>query len=149
MSAGPTELLILRLGLIAVMFIFVAVVALTLRGGLGAATEPRAARGRARSTWRLVVVSPGDSGLKRGADFVLAGSMLVGRDGRAGIVIPAASVSTRHATIERVTSGWKVTDLGSTNGTFVDGRGVDGRGVVLHGGERLMLGGVELQLVSD
>lgn len=148
MNAGPTELLFLRLGLIAVMFLFVAIVAITLRGGLRASASRPVARG-ARSAWRLVVVTSGDSGLKRGAEFPIAGTMLLGRDARAGIVIPAASVSTRHASIERVTGGWKVSDLGSTNGTFVDGRGVDGNGAVLRGGERLTVGGVELQLSSE
>lgn len=149
MSAGPTELLVLRLGLIAVMFLFVAIVALTLRGGLAVSVGRSVQGARPREAWRLVVVAPGDSGLKRGAAFPLAGTMLVGRDARAGIVIPAGSVSTRHASIERVTGGWKVTDLGSTNGTFVNGRGVDGNGAVLRGGERLTVGGVELQLSSD
>jgi hypothetical protein len=148
MNAGPTELLVLRLGLIAVMFLFVAIVAFTLRGGLRASASRPIARA-ARPAWRLVVIAPGDSGLKRGTEFPIAGTMLLGRDARAGIVIPAASVSTRHAAIERVTGGWKVSDLGSTNGTFVDGRGVDGNGAVLRGGERLTVGGVELQLSSE
>ena len=149
MNAGPTELLVLRLGLIAVMFLFVALVAFTLRGGLRATSAQGTTRVQPRVAWRLVVLAGGDSGLKRGAEFPLAGTMLIGRDARAGIVIPAASVSTRHAAIERVTGGWKVSDLGSTNGTFVDGRGVDGNGALLRGGERLTVGGVELQLSSD
>lgn len=149
MSAGPTELLILRLGLIAVMFLFVAIVALTLRGGLRAASVRGRVQAQPRAAWRLVVVAPGDSGLKRGSAFPLAGTMVVGRDPRAGIIIPAASVSTRHASIERVTGGWKVSDLGSTNGTFVDGRVIDGNGALVRGGERLTVGGVELQLSSD
>lgn len=147
--SGPTELLVLRLGLIAVMFVFVAVVALTLRGGLPQRQPVGAgARTGQRSEWRLVVLTPGDSGLRKGAEFVLAGSMLIGRDVRAGIVIPDGSVSTRHASIERVTGGWRVADLGSTNGTLVDGRNVPPQGVVLRGGERLSVGGVVLQLVS-
>lgn len=149
MSAGPTELLVLRLGLIGVMFLFVAIIGLTLRGGLAASGVRREARPRPREAWRLVVVAPGDSGLKRGMEFPLAGSMLLGRDGRAGIVVPAASVSTRHASIERVTGGWKIADLGSTNGTFVNGRGIDGHGAILRGGERVTVGGVELQISSD
>lgn len=144
--SGPTELLALRLGLIGVMFLFVAVVALSLRGSI----VPAGVRGGARpkTAWKLVVVTPGDSGLRRGAEFALAGSMLIGRDTRAGIVIPDASVSTRHATIERVTGGWRVTDLGSTNGTLVNGRGVPPEGAILHGDERVSVGGVVLQLGS-
>lgn len=147
MNAGPTELLLLRLGLLGIMFAFIAIVAFTLRGGLATARKPAAER-PARREWRLVVVSPGDSGLKRGAEFPLAGTMLLGRDARAGIVVPAASVSTRHASIERVAGGWRIADLGSTNGTFVNGRGIGPEGAVLRGGERVTVGGVELQLLS-
>jgi len=35
--------------------------------------------------------------------------------------------------------------LGSTNGTFVNGRGVHGRGVVLRGGEQISIGAVTLR----
>jgi len=144
-NAGPTELLTLRLGLIAIMLVFLAVVALTMRGGLASATR-RTSR-PAQQSWRLLVLAPGDSGLQRGFAFPLAGTMLVGRDGRSGVVIPAVSVSARHASIERAPDGWRLVDLGSTNGTFVNGRRVDDAGAILGGGERITIGSVELQLV--
>ena len=147
MNAGPTELLALRLGLIAIMFVFLAVVALTMRGGLASAVRKPAQPGPAQQSWRLLVLAPGDSGLQRGFAFPLAGTMLVGRDGRSGVVIPAASVSARHASIERAPNGWRLVDLGSTNGTFVNGRRVDDAGAILGGGERITIGSVELQLV--
>ncbi|MEO8539771.1 MAG: FHA domain-containing protein [bacterium] len=144
--SGPTELLILRLGLIALMFGFLAMVALTLRGGLarGVARRPSETRG----AWRFVVISPGESGLRRGAEFALAGTMLIGRDARAGIVIPDGSVSTRHASIERVAGGWRVIDLGSTNGTLVNGRQIPPDGAVLRGDEKVSFGSVVVQLSS-
>lgn len=145
MNAGPTELLALRLGLIAIMFVFLAVVALTMRGGLASAVRKPAKP--VQQSWRLLVLAPGDSGLQRGFAFPLAGTMLVGRDGRSGVVIPAASVSARHASIERAPNGWRLVDLGSTNGTFVNGRRVDDAGAILGGGERITIGSVELQLV--
>ena len=144
--SGPTELLVLRLGLIAVIFLFVAVVAASLRGSI----VPVRARTGARPapSWKLVVLTPGESGLRRGTEFALAGTMLIGRDARAGIIIPDGSVSTRHATIERVTGGWRVRDLGSTNGTLVNGRGIPAEGAVLRGDEQISVGGVVLQLSS-
>jgi hypothetical protein len=145
---GATELLLLRLGLIAIIFVFVAVVALSLRGSFGVPTRAPAAAARPRS-WRLVVVGAGESGLARGAEFALAGNMLIGRDGRAGIILPDASVSTRHATIERVDGTWRVTDLGSTNGTFVNGKRVGERGATARRGMKLAFGNVVLQLESD
>ncbi len=144
---GPTELLVLRLALIGVIFLFVAVVALSMRGGLTTrerrtAPEPRGER------WRLVVVNPGETGIARGSQFELAGTMLIGRDGRAGISLPDGSVSTRHASIERTGSGWRLVDLGSTNGTFVNGRPVDGSGVLLRGREKVAFGNVVVQLAD-
>ncbi len=143
---GSTELLLLRLGLIAVMFAFLAAIALSMRSAMAAEAAPRP-RPVARR-WRLVVVAPGESGLTRGAEFPLAGTMLIGRDARAGIVIQDGSVSTRHASIERGGAGWKVVDLGSTNGTLIDGRPIDQRGAMLHGGEQVTFGAVVLQILE-
>lgn len=145
---GATELLVLRLGLIAVIFVFVAVVALSLRGSFAVPARLGAPAQRPRR-WTLVVVGPGESGLARGTRFELAGNMLIGRDGRAGIVLPDASVSARHASIERVDRAWRVSDLGSTNGTFVDGRRVGENGAAIRPGVKLGFGNIVLQLESD
>jgi hypothetical protein len=144
-----SELLILRLALIAVTFAFVAAVAVALQRGLapGRATAPAGAPVRRRG-WRLVVVAPGDTGLPAGAEFAVAGSMTIGRDMGAGIVLGDPSVSTRHAAIERVQGGWRLTDLGSTNGTSANGRRVGPGGVVLKGGEKIVLGAVVLRLAG-
>ena len=83
MNAGPTELLVLRLGLIAVMFLFVAIVAFTLRGGLRASASRPVARAT-RPAWRLVVMAPGGSGVKRGTGIPSAGTLLLGRGAPAG-----------------------------------------------------------------
>ena len=146
MTAGPTELLILRLALLGVVFLFVAVMALSMRGGLTVRGRAGATSAERSSERRyFLVVNPGETGIPAGARFELAGQMLVGRDGRAGISLPDPSVSTRHASIERIVAGWKLTDLGSTNGTFVAGRQVDGKGVVLRGREQIAFGNVVVQ----
>ena len=139
MNSG-TELLLLRLGLIAIIFAFVFVVAQTMRSGLrlpvGAAQrEPKTRQGP-----RLVLVLPGETGFTPGEEFPVAGVMSVGRDPANGIVLPDPSVSTRHAELARLRDGWRLTDLGSTNGTTVNGHSVDGRGVTLRGGEQITLG---------
>jgi len=145
--SGDTELLVLRLALIAVLFVFVLLASFTMRAGL----TIRAARGAARAGLavagpRLVLERPGRTGVEPGAAFALAGSMTIGRDAANGIMLADVSVSGRHATIEQVAGGWRLADLGSTNGTFVNGRPVDGRGLLLRGGERLMIGTVVLRL---
>ena len=44
----------------------------------------------------------------------------IGRDPSCGLCISDASVSRKHALIERIGDTYQVTDLGSTNGTCVD-----------------------------
>jgi len=46
----------------------------------------------------------------------------IGRERVAKLSIAHASVSFRHATLRAVRGGWCVSDLGSRNGTWVDGR---------------------------
>ena len=45
----------------------------------------------------------------------------VGRQSDCEVVIDDHNVSRRHAEIRRTTAGWVITDLGSTNGTKVNG----------------------------
>lgn len=53
-------------------------------------------------------------------------SIIVGRDTGADVLIDNPSVSRRHAEIRLGDDGWVVEDLGSSNGTFLDGSKIDG-----------------------
>src|SRR5437660_5669886 len=50
-----------------------------------------------------------------------AGETVVGRGPECGVVIEDDRVSRRHAALAPGPSGWTVADLGSKNGTLVDG----------------------------
>lgn len=137
-----TELVLLRLALIGVIFGFIMVAAVVLRSGL----SPRARRrapGRAGA--RLVVLSPARTGLAAGAEFPLAGETTIGRDDTSGIVLLDPSVSGRHAALERTADGWIIRDFRSTNGTLADGRSVDERGVTLRDGHEVQVGVVRFR----
>ncbi|WP_141726517.1 FHA domain-containing protein, partial [Actinacidiphila rubida] len=51
-------------------------------------------------------------------------SYSLGRDPQGDLVLEDARVSWRHATIRRGERSWVIEDLGSTNGTFVQGQRV-------------------------
>ena len=66
---------------------------------------------------------------------------LLGRSREADIVVDDTNVSRRHAEISPGPSGWRIQDLGSTNGVRVNGRQVDGPHP-LESGDRIELGTV-------
>lgn len=54
-------------------------------------------------------------------------TLLLGRDPASDVVLDYPMVSWRHARLSRGVGGVLVEDLGSTNGTFVDGRRISGQ----------------------
>src|SRR5512142_2857985 len=69
---------------------------------------------------------------------------LLGRDAACEVVVDDKSVSRRHALIERRGEGWALTDQGSANGTYLDGRRV--AEAVLQDGQQLRLGSVTFRV---
>src|SRR5262245_63949330 len=68
----------------------------------------------------------------------------IGRAKGADLIIDAALVSRVHCRLEAGKDGVDVTDLSSTNGTFVNGQRV--QRATLANGDRLRVGRVELTL---
>lgn len=71
------------------------------------------------------------------------GTTTIGRAADQDIFLDHTSVSRRHARIDRVGDQYQITDLGSTNGTSVEGKRI--RQAVLQEGSRVAIG--ELPLV--
>lgn len=59
----------------------------------------------------------------------------IGRSSRCDIVLDDANISREHAELRPRGGSWVVTDLGSTNGSSVNGRRIDGPTVVKRGDE--------------
>ncbi len=144
--SDSSELLALRLALTGTIFVFVLIAAITMRSGLRPSGTGAASTANGGRRARLIVVKPGETGLPPGTAFALAGQMTVGRDPGNSIVLVDASVSNRHASVERAGDSWRVMDLGSTNGTFVRGQRVDRRGLPLQAGDVLSIGTVTLRV---
>jgi pilus assembly protein CpaF len=64
---------------------------------------------------------------------------IIGRADEADIILPKNSVSKRHARIVRKNDRYVIADLGSTNGTYVNGRKIHGS-LVLAEGDKIYLG---------
>ena len=67
----------------------------------------------------------------------------IGRAEHNDVRLPDASVSGSHATLLHRSGSWRITDLGSTNGTYVDGERVTGE-QVLRGPSEIRTGDIRL-----
>jgi ABC transport system ATP-binding/permease protein len=81
-------------------------------------------------------------------DLAQTATLIVGRTPDNDLPIDHPLVSRRHARIERAGALWSVTDLGSTNGTYVNGLRVTST-VGLTVGDIIDLGGSRLILVDE
>jgi transcriptional regulator with GAF, ATPase, and Fis domain len=93
---------------------------------------------------KLVVIS----GVLTGHVFPLdGGEMTFGRDSNNNIGIPDASLSRQHCAFSLEQDGWRVRDVGSSNGTFVNGRQIENH--LLLEGDRIAAGANLLLYVRD
>jgi pSer/pThr/pTyr-binding forkhead associated (FHA) protein len=90
----------------------------------------------------LVIVRGGSPG----ARFDLREDAIIGRVD-AGILLDDDEVSRYHAIVRVGDGGADITDLGSTNGTFVDGRRLTGRAPLVEG-SLIRVGRTELRVVT-
>jgi len=95
------------------------------------------------STRLLVVASPE---LQEGATIEVSAPTVVGRDVQSGIRLDRDEfASGQHARIEPRSNGAWVDDLGSTNGTFVNGSKLK-KGRIAKAGDVIRIGATELQV---
>jgi hypothetical protein len=107
--------------------------------GHAGASMPADAERHAKLALRLV---PEDPSMP---SAILAGHALtVGRTTGNDVMLAASDVSRFHARLEPDGGGWRVVDLGSTNGTWLNGRAV--REAPFGPGDRLAFAGVRFRV---
>jgi pSer/pThr/pTyr-binding forkhead associated (FHA) protein len=80
--------------------------------------------------------------------FPVKGKLVVGRQAPATVLLEDDSVSRKHAEVEATPEGVVLRDLGSANGTLLNGEPVGTQEVVLQPGDVITFGMVELVLES-
>lgn len=129
-------LLLIRLLFVALLYLFLFAI---MKTGIGAV---RGQRKRER-TWSLSV----EKGPKelRGVSIAVRGPVIVGRNPGADIVIGAGYVSGRHARFSLMGQNLFVEDLGSTNGTAVNGQFIN-EPTALRNGDTVNVGDVAIRV---
>jgi len=120
-------ILLLRVLFVFLLYFFLyQVVRVTTREltALAASAAPPAPVPSGHPSGRLVIVDGGESALGPGTTFLLRPISLVGRHRDCTVEIDEPFVSSEHAELAIENGRWWVRDLGSTNGTFVNGQDV-------------------------
>jgi len=88
----------------------------------------------------------GVSGAAFGKTFPVGKEMIIGRQQDSDIPIPAEEISRHHAKVKPTADGLMVEDMGSANGTYINGKRVQ-QGV-LKAGDELRLDSIRFMLIA-
>ncbi len=110
-----------------------------------ASTAPAGRRGRGNAAWELVIVAPPE---RVGETFMVDDELTVGRGaGCAVVLVDDTFVSQVHARVFTRGSDPYVEDLGSTNGTLLNGESLT-EPTRLRRGDRVQFGETIMELVK-
>ncbi len=101
-----------------------------------------------RAVAELTILDPARSRWQPGARITLETGAVVGRDAAGTLVLDEDTVSARHATLRHDRGAWWIDDLGSTNGTFINGHPVRGSSRV-SAGDEVRFGHVALRFEGE
>lgn len=135
-------LLLGRIVFVAALYLFFGLLALLLRREL----RQRSSARDERAPGDLLVVEPYETGLEPGERLPLLALSSIGRGGENDIVLRDTFVSGEHARLAWNGRGWVLEDLGSTNGTRVNGKQIR-RAVPVKAGDTVEFGRFKAKLV--
>ncbi|HKC74326.1 MAG TPA: FHA domain-containing protein [Chloroflexota bacterium] len=152
-------LFLARALLLLLLYLFLYLVVQTLRQDLRSAASETRPEGRAKplfagplgpgtSSLRLELIDAGQTPLLPGQRYSLGDPLLIGRSARSNITLEDDWVSAEHLRLRRLQGAWLAEDLGSTNGTRLNGRPLKGAARV-RAGDVLDLGRVKFKLVEQ
>ncbi len=137
------EILLLgRIAFLAALYLFLLILAVLLRRELR--SHVSTAEGRAPGD--LLVIEPYEANLEAGERIPLLASTTLGRAEGNDIVLGDTFASGQHARLGWNGKGWVLEDMGSTNGTYVNGQQVR-QTVAVKPGDVIELGRVKVKLV--
>lgn len=153
-----------RVLLLVLLYLFLLVVVRSLRGDLRRATRQAASTGAPAGTPLvgppvtgaptkralgpgLEIVDAGQTALAPGRRFPLLDTLSIGRSAGNDITLEDDWISAQHMRLRRQDGGWIAEDLGSTNGTRVNGRPLTAA-MPVRPGDVLDLGRVKLRMVE-
>src|SRR3954463_13559749 len=116
----------LKFGFLAVLYLFLLWVARSSSRDLTGSAEPDAPRGRGKDSAppagnpRLEVVAA--MGFEPGTEFLVDGGVMLGRAAGADIRVDDPFASSSHARVFPRGRSVYIEDMGSTNGTYLNGR---------------------------
>ena len=96
----------------------------------------------------LELIDAGQTPLPPGQRYCLRDPLLIGRSARNDITLEDDWISAEHLRLRRSGGAWLAEDLGSTNGTRLNGRPLKGAARV-RAGDVLDLGRVKFKLVEQ
>jgi hypothetical protein len=130
LAGAEAIILALRFGFAVSLYLFVTVAILALQRSLRGPSTSRTV------TARLVLVGAGTGGDIAGRTVALVGATVtIGRAPTNDVVVRDDSVSGKHAQLAWFPDGWVVADVGSRNGTTVNGSLVRAEVGLSHGDE--------------
>jgi hypothetical protein len=139
-SAFEVVVWVLRLSFLGLLYLFLGLLARGLLRDLRGVTARTA-----RAPGALVVMATAGSAPRLGATIELATISTIGRDADNTVAVDDPFASARHASLTFRGRVWYLEDLGSTNGTLLNGRPVS-RAQPLGFGDEIAVGQTRLRL---